>query len=307
MAKTFSPMLAESPSEDFREMKGPQIYPGYVSFKLDGIRGLRAPNILPGKMISRSGIETPSGYVQDQFKGNELDWLDGELVVRDQRPGLVYKDSFSAVQTQGCQTSVEWHVFDYMKFPQYTFEQRQAQLQICLSLYGQDNIKLVHQQPVRCWEEVLMYEEKALDEGYEGLIYRKAGTPYKFGRSTLKQAWMLKVVRYAYSEAEILGFEEAEANTNEATKDAYGFTSRSSHMSGMVGKGMLGAFLCRDLKTGIEFKTGIGIGLDMALRTDIWNRREFYLGKLFKYRWKPYGMDVKPRHPSWMGWYTLGT
>jgi DNA ligase-1 len=131
-------------------------------------------------------------------------------------------------------------------------------------------------------------------------MLRAATGPYKYNRSTLKQAGMVKLKRFKESEAVIVGFYELERNANEAIKDDRGLTTRSSHQSGMVKAGTLGGVICRDIVTGVEFRCGSGF--DQSQRGHIWANQELYLGRLFTYRHMPYGQKEKPRQPVWRRW-----
>jgi DNA ligase-1 len=144
-------------------------------------------------------------------------------------------------------------------------------------------------------------EQEALDLGHEGLIVRRPDGRYKQNRSTLKEGLLIKVARRLTSEAEVIGFKEMMHNNNEAFLNEVGYTKRSKHQENLVGTGMLGAFVVRDLKTGVEFDLGNGEGLDHAARKAFWSRRLFMLGSLVKYSYKPYGTKNKPRQPLWLG------
>src|SRR5437899_138139 len=77
--------------------------------------------------------------------------------------------------------------------------------------------------------------------GFEGVMLRKPDGPYKFGRSTVREGYLMKVKRFTQEEAVVVGYEEQETNLNEATKDALGHTKRSSHKAGKRPAGVLGA------------------------------------------------------------------
>lgn len=304
MAKNvFSAMLAHHLDESMDELRDSRHYPMYASFKLDGIRGI-SRHKAPGWIVSRSDKLLPSAFVQREFAGNELFGFDGEMVVRTIRPGMVYKDTFSAVMTHGCETPVDWHVFDWCGAPDLSYARRLEELHRRLNFYGQESIKLVEQKVVTCWEELLAYEQVALDLGYEGLVVRRMDAPYKFGRSTGPQQWLMAMVRIAKSEFVITGFYEGLANNNAAVIDTRGYTTRSKHLDQMVGKDTLGGFYGHDYHTKVEFKIGVGEGLDHATREYVWRHQPEFLGKICRYKFKPYGVDRAPRQPIilWGEW-----
>src|SRR5690606_1152285 len=116
--------------------------------------------------------------------------------------------------------------------------------------------------------------------------------PYKQGRSTFKEGHLLKIKRFEDGEAEVVGVEEQMHNTNEATLDERGYTKRSTHKDGKVGAGVLGSLLVRDTKTGEEF--GIGTGFTMEQRNNLWEGRQYLIGKIVHYRHFPVGRKDAP-------------
>lgn len=305
MAKTtFSAMLAAVP-DNFEQLRKATVFPLLASFKLDGIRGINRfiPNI-GCKLVSRSDISLPSAFAQRVFGVGEYCDMDGELIAQPERFGNIYKDSFSAVMTHGAENQLKWYVFDIVRNDPLKFGDRIDLLHKRYANVGDENWELIEQKWIHTWDELLEYENKALDLGYEGLILRHPDGPYKFGRSTLKQFWMAKMVRIAIEEVEITGFYEGLHNGNEAIVDSRGYTTRSSHQEFMVGKGLVGGFNVRDVKHGWEFKIGVADGLDIATREKIWKGEIPVIGKISRYKYKPYGMDAVPRHPVllWGQW-----
>lgn len=300
MKTIFSVMLAHHLDEAMSELRTSTHYPLYASFKYDGIRGLNNRS----RVVSRSDKPLPSGYIQQEFASPLYEGFDGEFVPQVLRPGLVYKDAFSAVMTHGCTTPVDWHIFDHHTNVSWPFEKRYELLQERLVAVGKSNIKLIEQRLCRNWGELLEYEKVALDLGFEGLVVRRRDAPYKYGRSTGPQQYLMAMVRIAKSECEITGFYEGLSNTNVAVIDSRGYTTRSKHLAQMVGKDSLGGFNVRDIHYGWEFNIGVADGLDHAGRLEVWQNQSKYLGRVSKYKYKPYGMDAVPRQPVmlWGEW-----
>ncbi len=143
------------------------------------------------------------------------------------------------------------------------------------------------------------FEEKCLRHGYEGVMIRSFDGPYKCGRSTVREGFLLKVKRFKDSEAEILGFTPRMHNTNEATVDELGHTKRSSAKAGLVATAYLGTLKVRDIKSGVTFD--IGTGFDDALRKEIWDNKDVYKNKIVKYKSQEIGTKDKPRFPVFLG------
>ena len=96
---------------------------------------------------------------------------------------------------------------------------------------------------IRDAAQLAAYEEKCLAEGYEGVMIRTPDSPYKCGRSTEREGWLLKIKRFEDDEAVVLETYEGLSNLNPAERDAFGRTKRSSCKENKVGRGELGGFV----------------------------------------------------------------
>lgn len=282
-----SPMLASAlPSID--KVK----YPVLCTPKLDGIRCL----IINGNAVSRKFKPIPNRYIREKLKDLPEN-LDGELITYTDGVRDNFNIVSSKVMSEDGEPEFSYEVFDYVESNlTQSYISRMASLSI-LVLPGFIN-KLL---PLLIdnEQELLIYEEKCLNEGYEGIMLRIPEGPYKCGRSTPKEAYLLKLKRFEDSEAIIIGFEERMHNTNEATKDAFGYIERSSHKDNLIPMGTLGSLRVKDIKTDKEFN--IGTGFDDAIRQLIWNNREKYLNQIVKYKHQPSGSDELPRFPVFLG------
>jgi len=187
---------------------------------------------------------------------------------------------------------VKFYVFDNFT-KQGNFEQRWVKAKSG----SHPNIIVLEQLLIKDEKQLLAYETKCLEAGYEGLILRDPDGLYKFGRSTLKEGWMLKMKNFVDNEYEIIGFEERMHNGNEATTNELGRTKRSSAAAGKVGRGDLGSLILR----GEGFTFNVGTGFDDALRGIIWKNREKILGKFAKVKHFPIGGKEAPRFPVFLG------
>jgi len=294
------PMLAVEAPEVIR-------YPVMASAKLDGVRGIVEKVNGVAQIFSRSGKLFPNKFVELWFSQYpELEGLDGELIVGSPNAKDVYRVTNSAVMSIEGQPDFMFYVFDMVNFPNETFVQRNQRLLQGKWRSGYPTCKeLPHRvvilQQVQINDDTALraYEEKVLQLGYEGLILRSLDSPYKFGRSTANEGFMLKVRRFKDSEAVIVGAVEELENTNEATLDVFGHTERSSKKDGMVGKGTLGSFIVEDLKTGVRFN--VGTGFDADERKKYWRHRSALNGKFIKYRYFEVGVKDLPRFPVFQG------
>lgn len=266
-------------------------YPLLASYKLDGIRA-----IWWGKeFISRTLKTIPNRALQIAARdaGIPSGW-DGELIVGHPGAKDVYRrtNSFCMSEEKFETAPARFFVFDHSEHPGI-FADRHASLRDLPPLV----VKLDHVL-VSSPDEVLSLEQRALAEGFEGLVLRDPRGPYKRGRSTLREQYLLKLKRFTDAEAKVIGFEELMHNANSAETDERGYAKRSSHQANLVPMGTLGALVC-DLD-GVQFR--IGTGFTQADRAHIWANRAQYLGAWAKFKSLHIGVKDAPRHPVWLGW-----
>jgi DNA ligase-1 len=287
------PMLAATlEPEDLKTLK----YPVLATPKLDGIRCL----IVNGKAVSRKFKPIPNHYIRKTLESFASEGFDGEIIIK----GATFNEISSAVMSEDGNPSFVYVVFDYCKEPSEGYSSRLRNMWKVSRIYrelGRENqfINFLFEKQINNESELLSFETKCLSEGYEGIMLRSANSPYKFGRSTLKEGYLLKFKRFTDGEAQILSLYEKMHNTNEATMDELGHTKRSSHLAGQIPANTLGGFNVQDLKSGQKFS--IGTGLDDALRQTIWSNPQNYLGKIIKYKSQKVGEKDLPRFPTFLG------
>lgn len=271
----------------------------WVSVKLDGIRAI----VIDGVVMSRSLKPIPNKFVQSVFGHQKFNGMDGELLVGPWNSPTVYHDTFSGVMKAEGEPEVTFALFDNVLMPQAEYQERHASLSAWQTLH--ESIIVVPQTGVVGPNHLSEFESGVLDDGYEGVMLRNFRGPkslYKFGRSTAKEGTLLKLKRFSDKEATIIGVEEEMQNNNEATTDELGHTKRSSHQENKVGKGRLGALVCRidiGLTTEVEFR--IGTGYTAKQRQDLWDMRDKLLGKLVKFKSFDVGVKDAPRFPVFLG------
>ena len=280
-----SPLLAHT-IKDIEKIE----YDILCSPKLDGIRCL----IIDNTPVSRTFKPIKNTFVRETLESllSGYSGLDGELISGD---------NFNVTQgdimrTDGMPEFV-YHVFDYVESDtSVPFVDRYKQLSE-LPIYDNPHIKLVQHSIVCSSEELLIQEEIALENNFEGVMVRSLDGVYKCGRSTIKQGTLGKLKRFTDAEAIVIGFTEQEHNGNKATKDAFGRTKRSSHKENKTGLNTLGALT-------VEFEDNtfnIGTGFDDVTRQTIWDERELIIGQLVKFKYQAAGRKNAPRFPSFVG------
>ena len=289
MTKPFRPMLAVA-CEDLSKVK----YPCLLSEKLDGIRA----SIHNGVVMSRSMKPIPSQAIQDKFGKPEYEGYDGEIIYGNKNAPDVFNKSTRACMSHQLPeemnvSDLHFYVFDSIGECPYTIRQDSVKEDIPNNVYKLWNTY------VNSEDEVLQYEKEFLEAGAEGVMLRSPTGPYKQGRSTLKEGYLLKVKQFSDAEAIVIGFEEKMHNANEAEVGELGQTKRSSCMENLVPMNTLGSLHVRDIETGVDFH--IGTGFNDAQRKEIWESREDWLGKIVKYKSFKVGVVLKPRFPTFIG------
>lgn len=283
------PMLACS-LEDLTDKNIELVYPMYATPKLDGIRSLMKDN----ETVSRKFKLIPNKHIRQELNAILSNGCDGEIL-----SGKTFQECSSAIMAFEGEPEFVYYLFDYVKDdPKKAYLERMKDLE-ALVITDPRVVKLLPVQ-INNKQELDEYETKCLDEGYEGIMLRSGTGGYKFGRSTPKQQWLIKIKRFVDSEAIILGFEAKTTNTNEKKTNALGHSERSTAKAGMIECDTLGTLLVKDVKSGVEFR--IGSGFDDTMRKHIWDNRDKYLNQFIKYKcFEQSGKKDKPRFPIAIG------
>jgi DNA ligase 1 len=317
MCLNFRPMLAAALSrprgsaEELEQNLSNIIFPVLVTPKIDGIRCITmnwphadADSSVP---VCRSLKQVPNDHIRG-YLANLESGIDGEIMTYPQRELFEDRDrpsDFHQVQSDVMTVSgmpiFKYHVFDYgiHKYRATPYRDRVEMLrQATLPDFC---VKLI---PKYCYsiEELYRYFERCLEDGHEGICFRDIWGPYKHGRSTLKQGWLIKWKLFTTSEALIVGFEERMRNENVPQRNELGYQERSSHQENMIPAGDLGALIVQqDVGDGVIDEFKIGTGFTAAQRVDLWSRRSEILNKHVTFKHQPYGRKDSPRTPVFLG------
>lgn len=287
--KPFAPMLASSLDDvDLNSLR----YPFMVSPKLDGIRCI----IENGVPMTRNKKPIRNKYVFEYLSG--LPPLDGELVVGSATDAHCMNNTSSGIMSSAGQPDFHYHVFDRFDI-QGEFTLRIAGAQGAVAGLNLDRVSLVGHDEVGSADDLLRYEAEVLQLGYEGVMLRAPLGPYKQGRSTPREQYLLKLKRFIEGEAVVFALEEAMENMNPLTKDELGRAKRTSHQENKEGKGMIGAIWARSEQYG-EMKIAPGV-MNHAARINNWSFQEQVIGKTVSWRAFGYGMKDLPRFPRFYG------
>lgn len=290
---TFKPLLAVQAELDKIDFSKGLV----ASPKLDGIRCI----IIKSVAMSRSLKPIPNKHIQYLLGRPELNGLDGEIIFGEPTSPSCYRDTNSACMSIEGEPAITFHVFDHIGQPEAEYCRRLIATQETALRDTLGCVKVLPQIEVKDLDELRVLELAWLDEGYEGLMLRTLqgdNSRYKFGRATAKSQTLLKVKRFTDNEFRVVGFVERFHNANEPKVNALGYTERSSHKENLVGRGDLGALI---LETADELEFQCGSGFTDALRLEIWNNRDSYLGNLAKVKHFEVGVKALPRFPIFLG------
>jgi DNA ligase 1 len=298
------PMLSGKAPDDLSTLK----YPVAVSPKLDGFRAL----VIDGVVVSRNLKPIRNKHVQKLFGKLEFNGYDGELIVGDPTAPDCFNKTSSGVTRADGEPDVTYYVFDnFLADGGWTERFGDSN-----ATYNK-NVILVPHDIASNKDEVTCFEELYLGLGYEGLMIRAVNGPYKQGRSTTREGWLLKLKRFQDDEALVIGMEEKMHNANEATTNALGHTERSNHQENLVPMGTMGALIVRDMNTDVVFNIGTGFdditrdwwwtliqsttGVETLLNNGGIDYRWVEPNLIVKYKHFSVGAKDKPRFPTYLG------
>lgn len=284
----FKPMLSASLDDvDLSTLR----YPLLVSPKLDGVRCI----IWEGVAYSRNAKPIRNRFVQEWAK--DYHNLDGELIVGSPTEGEVLGRTQSGVMSFDGQPDFTYHLFDVIKSKYMAFCNRLNHIQ--KEMCDEPRIVLVPHFHAATHYGLLALEEDFLKHGYEGAMVRDPDGPYKHGRSTLREGYLMKLKRFTDGEAVVIGLEEGNSNQNELERDELGRAKRSKDSSGLVKSGMVGTIIARDPKWG-ELRISPGT-MSHDQRRTFWDYPSMLIGCTIHWRSFGYGIKDKPRFPRFYG------
>jgi DNA ligase-1 len=251
-------------------------YPMLLSPKIDGVRAL----VRNGVLVSRTMKPIPNLHTQALFGRDELEGMDGELVVGNPWDSNLMQNTMSGVMSRGGIPHVSFHVFDKWDVSK-PFQERLVYAKVLAEQFEEFGVKFVEHQLTQTYLGVIWHESEYIQQGYEGVMLRSLNGPYKQNRSTLREAILLKVKRFEDAEATVIGYEPLYRNLNAQEKDERGYAKRSTHQAN---------------QSGTTFS--IGSGFSEADRRLAWTEREKLVGRIVTYKtFKVTGVKDKPRFP----------
>lgn len=279
MIKITKPMLAcslmeagdEHTDEAILERMKTLRYPVACTLKKDGIRALR----LNGTLLSRTFKEIPNKSVRQRSMV-----LPGGIDMELWNPDLTYDEIESIVMSREHERSddIQFHLLDqvtsagYMAriaplIQHYVFKEPTPSINVEVPIICKDANELM---------ERFKQSEEMMDEG---ICFRLLMSPYKQGRSTFNEQYLMKLCRFTREEVTIVKANEQ-------------LDQRGHPM------GVLGSFTC--LRANGEECT-VGTGFNHKQRKSLWLDGWSNRGNIITIKYKGHGMKVKLRAPVFVG------
>lgn len=276
-------------------------FPVVIQPKIDGVRAVNFTGILTGRSLKQH----KNRYTTSLYSHPLLLGLDGELAAESEVNPALCRLTTSALNTIEGEPYTLWWLFDWLVEGVLVrpYVERYHMMKLHMDLIRQEepplwqHLRIVPSKIINTIEELNEISAQYDEMGYEGSILRAPYGHHKNGRSTVKEGLLLRVKNYIEEEALVVAIEEGQSNQNEATINALGHTERSSHQANMVPNGMVGALLCKDLKTGKDIRVSAGT-MTHADRILYFQNPDLILQKIIKYKTFPKGVKDKPRHPT---------
>jgi DNA ligase-1 len=316
----FKPILAPNEEVDLKDIP----YPILASYKLDGIRCI----FLKGKMLSRSLKPIVNKQLREKFqpiadytaKQNLI--LDGEIYSHE----LTFQEITSFVMTQDFEDeksikkygkillipeSLKFNCFDCLKIKNTTdevietlntpFIRRLQWTSEARDKFSSLMTVLQHEY-IDNENEVENYFQKALAEGYEGLILRNGEGHYKFGRCTVKENTLFKVKPFRTFDGKIIEVTQGtEVNPNaEKTINELGMSVTSKKKNDRVLINRVRDFVIEyggDSRNKCHILKVSSSSLTHKERENLWKIKDTLIGQWIEYKGMLVGSKDVPRHP----------
>lgn len=149
---------------------------------------------------------------------------------------------------------------------------------------------------VNSLDELTTLYNKSIEDGFEGLVLRTPQSPYKYGRSTLKEGYFLKMKPFEEFEGTIVRLNERMLNFNQSEESYAGYSIKSKAADGIAGSGIAATAT-------VEWN---GQMLNITLkgteseRCRMWDMKETYVGRKLAFKGMSYGMKTVPRIPTFV-------
>ena len=284
-------------------------YPKLASPKVDGIRCL----IINGELLTRSMKPQPTRALKTFLK-EAIEYsiknqvvIDGELYDHTQ-PFNWHQSTFRSFDGQPLPTTKLWviDVVSNMLWGNTTNGWRFGELihqDIIAGVGKLENCVAIPQELVTFPAQAQATYEGCLLAGYEGMMLRDPERGYKHGRATAGEQWLLKYKSFVDYDAQIVDVFEGEKLRSDAEVRVTptGDTDRSHKQQDYESSGVAGGIIVR-LGDGREVSIGTWRGWTRALRKDMLDNKDYYVGRWVRFKSQAVGEKDKPRIPHSLTW-----
>lgn len=290
MSKIFKPLLA--PTDPIALDNVP--LPAIVSPKADGFRLICDQERGPS---TRSLLPIANVFVREAIGDLRIPFVDAEIITFTDGKRDDFEDVQSKLTKRAGQPEFQILSFDMMRNFDAPYTDRLKDLEDTYGHRVNDIFKIHEYAWVHDFAALQALERKWVDDdGWEGLMSRRPDGRYKFGRSTEREAILLKYKRWFDDEGVIIGYAEGETNLNDATTDNLGRTKRSTAKDGKVPNGKLGSLHIQWGK--VQFWLS-GFTDDQAVK--LWAIRDELPGQLANFKFQGRMKSGAPRFPGFRG------
>jgi len=312
--KSFKPMLAIDASKTLDNIS----YPKFASKKLDGIRCIFHPTL---GMVSRSLKQIQNQQLQKKFEKLKKFSVDHNIIIDGELydHGLTFQEISRAVMTYNFEDirtvkniakelkvsdedvkeylkdlhrNLKFHIFDVDSGIDLYYKDKTPILKKIIELDNVVEVKNITVESALTVNEIFL---DALDDGYEGIMLRDPCSKYKYGRSTLKQEWLLKVKPFETFDSKIIAVKQAtKVNPNADKKiNKLGRSVTSRKKDDRIEIEKAAAFV-------VKYKSHllkVSIALPDKEKEKIWKNKDSYIDKMIEYKGLMIGSKNVPRHP----------
>lgn len=305
-------MLGSNTPFDINDLQ----YPVAVTYKKDGIRAE-----IKTKIQSRSLKPIPNKQVNEflepirEFASNINRLIEGEIYIH----GLPLNEismfvNSTDINTRGFHnkikkylregglthpfhyytklpSNIEFYIFDCIGNINESYTHRIARLK---DFNIPEGIQVAYPSLIHTAEDLKLFYDLAISEGYEGLVLRDPYGKYKLGRSTFNEQLFLKMKPIETLTGTIIGVTERLKNTNHSFADERGYATKRNTLGNKKNTGIAAALVV--MYKGIEIRV-TAVGTE-EYRKKLYNNVDEFIGRKIKFKGLLVGKKHAPRHPT---------
>jgi len=293
-----------------------------ISIKLDGCRLL----IKQGKIVTRSLKSLVNKQLNEKFEPlrkyteEKNIIIDGEVFA----PNIPFQFIVSCFMTENYNTKqaikkwdemckehnffstreevfnkLKFYCFDYLhpESPDIPFKDRIIKASLVSEQFPK-LMELLEHKEVHYKKEIEDYFQKALEEGYEGLILRNPNGRYKFNRCTIKENIAFKLKPWVTEDAKIIDIVQAtqvnkdiektitelgRSRTSKRQEDRHNINKAQGFVVDFHGKELI-----------------VPIAMTDKMKKYIWLHQNEYVNKFIEFKYMNVGMKDLPRIPKFI-------